>query len=445
MKTEKQFNEELECLKLEHLQRIIDLTGAKSKEGSDAQNQINDIEIKRRQAMLQQQIADEKKLYEDQQTDLKQLYVSGNDENLKTEKDYNEAMEQLTIMHLQRVLQIANLDANQRQAIEKQLLDFKVKCLQDEEAERKKYQDKEQKKKDALAKREKQRLQEQAQQYRQYGEQIGETIGQMLTNQENALQNFADTMIDILFDVLSQMIDIEIAKATGVAVGAVARASAESFAQPDSVATFGASGAARAAILSGLIMGALAAAKSALKGLIHKGGSSSGSGDSDSQKTAQVVVKQWASGRYDVIGQDDGKTYRDIPYIGDAPTGIVRRTSLVSENGAELIVNAEDLSRLQHHVNYPVVVQAIQDAHSGRVTQRANGNYDSMNMSQTSSDINTGKNTTTTNNEFAGIIQELKALIHVLKYLKAYVVLRDLHEAEDLDAKSKEPFTRKTK
>lgn len=52
------------------------------------------------------------------------------------------------------------------------------------------------------------------------------------------------------------------------------------------------------------------------------------------------------TGRYDVIGEDDGRTYRDVPYIGDSPTGIVRRTSLISESGAELIINAEDLSRV---------------------------------------------------------------------------------------------------
>ena len=49
---------------------------------------------------------------------------SGKDENLKTEKEYNEAMEHLTIMHLERVLKIANLDADQRRTIEQQLLDF---------------------------------------------------------------------------------------------------------------------------------------------------------------------------------------------------------------------------------------------------------------------------------------------------------------------------------
>lgn len=444
LQTEQQFNDRMETLELEHQQRIINIAGAKSKEGIDAQNRINDIKIKQQKEQMNRQLAEEKTLYENQQKDLKRLYVSGKDENLKTEKEYNEAMEHLTIMHLERVLKIANLDADQRRTIEQQLLDFKVKCLQDEEKERKKLEDAAQKKKDELTRKEKQRLTEQAQQYRQYGEQIGDTLGQMISGQENALQNFADTMLDILFDVLSQMIDIEIAKATGVAVGAVARSAAEAYAMPDSVATFGATGAARAAVLSGLIMGALAAAKSTLKGLI-KGGSSSTSAtdnNTDSTKTAQVQVKQWASGRYDVIGEDDGRTYRDVPYIGDSPTGIVRRTSLISESGAELIINAEDLSRLQHHINYPIVVQAIQDARSGRVPQRAEGNYDPIRNSTFRTSQTTSSPTDKEAN-LAQLIKELHALIEKLKYLKAYVVLRELNEAQELADKSKEPFTRK--
>lgn len=444
LQTEQQFNNRMETLEFEHQQRIINIAGAKSKEGIDAQNRINDIKIKQQKEQMNRQLAEEKTLYENQQKDLKLLYVSGKDENLKTEKEYNEAMEHLTIMHLERVLKIANLDADQRRTIEQQLLDFKVKCLQDEEKERKKLEDAAQKKKDELARKEKQRLTEQAQQYRQYGEQIGDTLGQMISGQENALQNFADTMLDILFDVLSQMIDIEIAKATGVAVGAVARSAAEAYAMPDSVATFGATGAARAAVLSGLIMGALAAAKSTLKGLIKRGSSSTSATDNntDSTKTAQVQVKQWASGRYDVIGEDDGRTYRDVPYIGDSPTGIVRRTSLISESGAELIINAEDLSRLQHHINYPIVVQAIQDARSGRLPQRAEGNYDPIRNS-TSRISQTTSSPTDKEANLAQLIKELHALIEKLKYLKAYIVLRELNEAQELADKSKEPFTRK--
>lgn len=442
LQTEKQFSARMEQLQLDHQQRIIKIAGEKSKEGADAQNAINDIKLQQRKAQIQQQIDDEKITYERQQDDLKLLYASGKDENLNSEAAYNEAIQQLAMMHLERMLQIANLDADQRRAVEKQLLDFKVKCMQDEEKERKKSQDKEKQQKDAMARRDKQRLNSQVQQYRQYGQQIGETIGQMISGQENALQGFADTMIDILFDVLSQMIEAEIAKTTGVAVGAVARSTAEAMAQPDSVASFGATGIARTAILTGLIMAALATAKSALKGLIHKGGSSSSSGG-EAPKTAQVQVKQWATGRYDVIGQDDGKSYNDVPYIGPAPTGIVRRTSLVSENGAELIINAEDLSRLQKHIDYPVVVQAIQDSRSGRVPQRAEGNYTPINTPNQQSPVAaTDSNATATN--ISQLLTELKSLIATLRNLKAYVVLRDLREAEELDRKSKQPFTRST-
>lgn len=441
LQTERQFSNEMECLQFEHQQRILKIAGDKSKEGIDAQNAINDIKINQRKEQIQLQIDDEKQLYQSQQDELKQLYASGKDENLNTEAAYNEAMEQLTMMHLERTLEIANLNADQRRTIENQLLDFKIKCLQDNEKELKKSQDREKQQKDAMAKRDQQRLNSQVQQYRQYGQQIGETIGQMISGQENALQGFADTMIDILFDVLSLMIEAEIAKTTGVAVGAVARSTAEAMAQPDSVASFGATGIARTAILTGLIMAALATAKSALKGLIHKGSSSSSSSGGDAPKTAQVQVKQWATGRYDVIGQDDGKTYNDVPYIGPAPTGIVRRTSLVSENGAELIINAEDLSRLQKHIDYPVVVQAIQDSRSGCVPQRAEGNYTPIDTTPRQP-IEDTAGTNASSTDLNNLLAELRALTTTLRNLKAYVVLRDLRETEELDRKSKQPFTR---
>lgn len=40
-------------------------------------------------------------------------------------------------MHLQRSLEIAGLDADARKSIEEQLLDFKMKCIQEELSERK--------------------------------------------------------------------------------------------------------------------------------------------------------------------------------------------------------------------------------------------------------------------------------------------------------------------
>ena len=78
-----------------------------------------------------QELIDQEKIdYERQQQELKELYASGKDENLNSEAAYNDAMEQLTIMHLERMLSLAGLNAEQRKQVEKQLLDYKVKCIQ---------------------------------------------------------------------------------------------------------------------------------------------------------------------------------------------------------------------------------------------------------------------------------------------------------------------------
>ena len=295
--------------------------------------------------------------------------------------------------------------------------------------------------------KEQQQYQERINTYKQYGSELGSAVGNLISGQENAMQGFADTMIDIIFDVLGQLINAEIIKATATATGAVARVTAEAAAMPDSVATFGATAAARVAILSGLIMAALATAKSTLKGLIGGKHSSSSSSDTDSStdptKRATVSVSQWASGRYDVIGEDDGKNYRNVPYIGSSPTGIVRRTSLISENGAELIINAEDLARLQKHINYPLIVDAIEDARSGHIPQRASGNYSVVdNYKENNKEAGNAALSAT---ELEGLLKEIGRLISTLKTLKAYVTLRDIHKAEELDEKTKKPFTRSTK
>lgn len=110
------------------------------------------------------------------------------------------------------------------------------------------------------------------------------------------------------------------------------------------------------------------------------GGSSSSSGSGGYRHVATgTTVAQHATGRYDVIGREDGKRYRGVPYIGPAPTGIVSSPALISENGAELIVNADDLNRLRRHINYPLVVQAIEESRrpssAPQVPQHAQGNY----------------------------------------------------------------------
>ncbi len=440
LQTEKQFNSEMECLQIEHLQRSIRIVGEKSQEAAQYQNQINDIKIKQQREHIQQQIDAEKELYEQQQTDLKLLYASGNDENLRTEQAYNEAMEQLTLMHLERTLQIAGLTADQQKAIEKQLLDFKVKCLNDELKERQRLEKKDSDPREAQAKKEQQRYQQRASQYANYGQQLGDSLGAIISKQENAMEGFADTMIDIVFDVLTQIINVELIKLTGVGISAAAEVTARE------IGSKGFWGIASGAALAGLIAAGIATARSGLKGLIGKRKDTGESSDSDSPeppKTATVTVNQWASGHYNVIGQDDNRTYRDVPYIGPAPTGIVHRTSLISETGSELIINAEDLARLQRHINYPLVVQAINDARTGRVPQRADGNYDPL--ENCTRNVNSIADGSVSASELRELCAQIGQLISKLGNLRAYIVLRDLREAEDLDHRARETFTKKNK
>ena len=441
LKTEKQYETRMLNLKKEHFKRVINIAGKGTSEAADAEKQLGDIQIQERKKAVELAIEEEQTLYQKQQRDLKELFISQSDENLNTEKDYEDAKEQLAIMHLQRSLEIAGLDADARKSIEEQLLDFKMKCIQEELSERKKAADREAKIAADLAKKQLNSGKQQHTAMMQYANSFGEAIGNVIAGQENALANFGDSMVDIVFDVLTTMIDAELIRLTGIGITTIAEAQARE------IGSKGFLGIATGAALAAVIGGTIAAARAGLKALIGGKKSSSSATDTENKApTANVTVRQWASGNYDVIGEEDGKTYRDVPYIGPAPTGIVRQTALISERGDELIINAEDLARLQKHVNYPLVINAIQDARSGRVPQRAAGNYTPVETGSFNAPPSpTPETTSQDEGKINQLIAELRSLIATLKHLKAYVVLRDLRDAEELDRKSKQAFTKQNK
>lgn len=441
LKTEKQYETRMLNLKKEHFKRVINIAGKGTSEAADAEKQLGDIQIQERKKAVDLAIEEEQTLYEKQQRDLKELFISQSDENLKTEKDYEDAKGQLAIMHLQRSLEIAGLDADARKSIEEQLLDFKMKCIQQELSERKKAADREAKIAADLAKKQLNSGKQQHTAMMKYANSFGEAIGNVIAGQENALANFGDSMVDIVFDVLTTMIDAELIRLTGIGITTIAEAQARE------IGSKGFLGIATGAALAAVIGGTIAAARAGLKALIGGKKSSSSATDTENKTpTANVTVRQWASGNYDVIGEEDGKTYRDVPYIGPAPTGIVRQTALISERGDELIINAEDLARLQKHVNYPLVIDAIQDARSGRVPQRAAGNYTPVETGSFNAPPSpTPETTSQDEGKINLLIAELRSLIAALKHLKAYVVLRDLRDAEELDRKSKQAFTKQKK
>lgn len=325
------------------------------KKGSDDDDKNDPVK-----AALEQQ----KLIYQQQQIELKKRYLSGNDEQLQTQTQFNKAMEELLLQDLNARLAIFGLEKEQRQQLEQQILDIRIKAMEDfyqkkaelesrettlkrqsnEEAmaqndewmsqQMKKLQDDHQKRTEIIQ----QSLQAQVGQYQEYGSQIGNALGQVLSGQENMLTAFGNTMVDILFDVLSQIINQKIAEATAVAIAEQAKAAAISAAQPDSVATFGATAAARTAVIGGLIMAGLTAAKTALKGLLSKGSKADSITTSSDGNTYYTRVPGKASGGYiDVTRAQDGRKYhaalepsmrgfvsRPTVIVGEGPAGMSR-------------------------------------------------------------------------------------------------------------------------
>lgn len=316
-------------------------------------------------------LREEKELHERYLFELKQEYANQEGEILMTKEEFADAQEQLTIAHLQRSLDIVGLDAQQKMDIEQQLLDFKIKCVEEELANRKKAADEQAKIEEQSRKKTEEIGRKRYQTMMGYAETFSSGIANAIANEQNVLEAFGDSMVDIVFDVVEQLIDAELIRLTGIGLSTIAEVQARQ------IGSKGFAGIASGLALAAVISASLAAAKAGLKALL-KGGkkSSDGGTEAKSYKRVATGVNQYASGKYDVIGGSDGRLYSGVPYIGAAPTGIVRSPALISEHGAELIINAEDLARLQQHVNYPLVLQAIADSRRGTaVPQHEAGSY----------------------------------------------------------------------
>jgi hypothetical protein len=94
-------------------------------------------------------------------------------------------------------------------------------------------------------------------------------------------------------------------------------------------------------------------------------------------RAAVGKIGQRFKGKYDVIGEDDGKLYRNVPYKGQMKTGIYGTPTLVAERGDELVVDAATLKNIQ--VNFPDVLPKVRAA---MVPQKASGNVGQIQFGQ---------------------------------------------------------------
>lgn len=428
LQTEQQYNDRLLAEKKKYLQRVMEVSGSGTKEAADAEKQLADIQLQERQDTIKRAVEKENDLYADQQRQLKEAYASGNDENLDSYQQYTEALEQLEMVHLQRMLEIAGLDAEARKQIEDKLLEYKIKCLKEYEDEQNKRSKKEKTSTQRDSRTMEQEYQQRFSRMKGYADEFGNALGEVISGQKSAMEALGDATIDIIYNVLNQMINAWLTQLAAKAAAATAEGSMTE------IGTKGVAGIATSAVIAATVSGLLAAARTALKGLIgnRDGGSSSSSGDSGATYQRVASVNQYASGRYDVMGASDGRTYTGVPYIGPAPTGIVNSPALISERGAELIVNADDLRRLQKHINYPLVVQAINESR-GRVTQYAQGNYRIPNTPTPTrpTPVPTGMND--------GLIERLSVAIENLERngVSASVALTELERKQKLRDRSR--------
>lgn len=175
---------------------------------------------------------------------------------------------------------------------------------------------------------------------------MGELIGKSIADSEFDVENFHKSLLKIALDTLHSIVRM-----------AIAEIWAKSLASAESLATFGIAGVAKATALTALVEGAFAVAKSA------------------------ITTKQAARGRYNVIGQDDGRLYQNVNHSGTVRrTGIANqgRPTLINEQGSEMILTGPHTRNLM--MNYPALLNAIM---ATRVPQRAAGNYDPASIAPT--------------------------------------------------------------
>jgi len=89
----------------------------------------------------------------------------------------------------------------------------------------------------------------------------------------------------------------------------------------------------------------------------------------DAANEQRKMVKQLAKGKYDVIGEDDGHLYKNVPYIGPiTKSDYFSEPTLIGESGREWVISAPHVDNIR--MNFPEIGHAIQ----ATVPQRAGGN-----------------------------------------------------------------------
>ena len=127
-------------------------------------------------------------------------------------------------------------------------------------------------------------------------------------------------------------------------------------------------------------------------------------------------IPEASKGRYNVIGEESGRKYNNVPANENPETGFYSSPLIIAETGEELVIDPATTQNLK--MNYPQVIEAIQYA---RVPQAASGRYEATDTTD-SPGLIVDPDFTTQLNRFND---------HMDKGIQAYISYDHLQEVND--------------
>lgn len=377
------YNAEIEAYRFSAAQ-IDDLNTAR-------QAEIDQARVRNREVVMQEDIDMLKTAYDaeslvndqahfDAQQDLINSKQMTADELLLIDQQYADEQYALELAMLEKQKKILQNYGKSTTDVERQILTLHKRNTAEKDALS-----------DESLAREKARKQQQVDMTLALSAEIGAEFGKLIGKGEQDLQAYMSVMLRTILRTVKNVMLASIAQSTAI-----------SLAQPDSVVTFGASGLARAAALTVLIEGAFAAFENS--------------------------IGQYADGRYDVIGAQDGKPYRNVPYTPRLSTGVVNSPVLVGEL-PEVVWDTKTTRNIM--LNAPWL---IDEMNRYRVPQRATGEYSSMPAS-----AGTGGQSSASNDQLIQMIAAQMSATQMLmsklddfnsNSIRAHVVLDDLQSQQ---------------
>lgn len=374
-----------------------------------------------RELDAEQELAELLLKQQEEELTLKQAYAS----KLISKEEYDSALLATEKRYTDLSLNIENLSASQRIALQQKVLDATIDT------------------EEQISLKQQEEQQRRAEMFEGFSTQIGSMLVGVVSGNEDLVKSSLKAIINMALDALEAQITMSIASAT-----------AQAMAQPDSVATFGTAGLARAAILTGLIKGAFAGVKAIVNKALSSSGKTGGKtggnlgrGTSDGESGARVVRGKESGGFIDVEREQDGKRYKALlkpgkrgyvstptVIVGDGPAGkseewVASNDALKNPSIAPIIALLDEAQRAGN-IRTVDINQIMRNRMAG--FESGGFAYSDKQAKQSKQTIDSDIRNDMSDN--SDLLKEVKDLLKNLKThgVKAPVVLSELQRKQEL-------------